>query len=162
AKGKSAANIVGGSTPPLVFAGAGASAAGGTVPRATTTCRLVPSLRSSSAGTSVVARLCAPTHPGTLNLSDAAIPGTFVAHDTEAGHAGGAATLPSTTTTSPTSSTTSTTSSTTTSSTSTTIRPITTSTTTSSTSSTTSTTTTTSSTTTTTTTSSTTTTTTTT
>jgi hypothetical protein len=40
AKGKSAANIMGGATPPLIFAGAGSTAAGGAAPRATATCQL--------------------------------------------------------------------------------------------------------------------------
>ena len=62
AKGKSAANILGGATPPLVFAGAGGTAAGGAAPRATATCQLArPTRLLAGLGTAVVARLCAPT-----------------------------------------------------------------------------------------------------
>jgi hypothetical protein len=63
AKGKSAANIPGGSSPPLDFAGAGGTAASGAAPRATTTCQLVLGTRplQASLGTAVVARLCVPT-----------------------------------------------------------------------------------------------------
>jgi hypothetical protein len=118
AKGKSAANILGGATPPLIFAGAGSTAAGGAAPRATATCQLAgPTRLRAVLGTAVVARLCAPTKTATLNLLDATVLGTFVADRMEGGDVGGGVTPPSTTTTSPTSSTTTTTSSTSTSTT---------------------------------------------
>ena len=108
AKGKSAANILGGTVQPIVFTGTGA-AAGAVAPRATTSCQALlraTALPSAPAGTSVVARLCAPNQKATLNLFDATILGTFVADEIEAGDIAGGVTPPSTTTTSPTSSTT--------------------------------------------------------
>ena len=83
ARGKSAANILGGTVQPIVFTGTGA-AAGGVAPRATTSCQALlraTLLPSAPAGTSVVARLCAPNQTATLNLFDATILGTFVADD---------------------------------------------------------------------------------